>query len=85
MVLAGQFVALRNSRGIVSLDIWQVSRTNFFNAQQPLSVIKRGLLGHGFVAVVPSRFHFTITSPSADLGNLRRAAMSLADFLLMWQ
>jgi hypothetical protein len=37
------------------------------------------------VVVVPSRFHFTITSPTTDLGNLRRGAMSLTDFLLTWQ
>jgi hypothetical protein len=35
-VLAEQFVALRNSEAIVSLDVWQVSRTTFFNAQQPV-------------------------------------------------
>jgi hypothetical protein len=32
MVLAGQFVALCNSRVIVSLDIWQVSQSTFFKA-----------------------------------------------------
>jgi hypothetical protein len=32
MVLAGQFVALRNSQVIVLLGIWQVSQTAFFNA-----------------------------------------------------
>jgi hypothetical protein len=85
MALAGQFVALRNSRVIVSLDIWRVSRTTFFNSRRPLSVIKRGLPGHGFVLVVPSRFHFTITSRAVDLGNLRRVAVSLTNFLLMWQ
>jgi hypothetical protein len=35
--------------------------------------------------VVPSHFHFTITSPTVDLGNLRRVAMSLTELLLMWQ
>jgi hypothetical protein len=85
MVLAGQFVALRNSQVIVSLDVWRVSRTTFFNAQRSPSVIKRGLPGRGFVVVVPSRFHFVITSPTIDLGKLRRVAMSLTDFLLMWQ
>jgi hypothetical protein len=85
MVLAGQFVALWNSRVIVSLDVWRISRTTFFNAGRSLSVIKRRLPSHGFVVVVPSRFHFTITSPTIDFGNLRRVAMSLTDFLLMWQ
>jgi hypothetical protein len=41
--------------------------------------------GDGFVVVVPSRFHFTITSPTVDPGYLRRVAMSLTDFLMMWQ
>jgi hypothetical protein len=85
MMLAGQFVALWNSQVIVSLDVWRVSQTTFFKAQQPLLVIKRGLPGCGFVVVVPSCFHFTITSPTADLGKLRRVTMSLTDFLLMWQ
>jgi hypothetical protein len=69
---------------IVSLDIWGVSQTTF-NTQQSLSVIKRSLPGRGFIVVVPSRFHFTVTSPTINLGNLRRVAMSLTDFLLMWQ
>jgi hypothetical protein len=64
MLLAGQFIALRNSRMIVSLDVWQVSRTTFFNARWSLSVIKGGLPSRGFVVVVPSRFHFKITSPT---------------------
>jgi hypothetical protein len=34
IVLAGQFVALQNSWVMVSLNVWQVSRTTFFNAQQ---------------------------------------------------
>jgi hypothetical protein len=42
--------------------------TTFFNAQQPMSVIKCGLPGHGFIVVVPSCFHFTITSPAIQLG-----------------
>jgi hypothetical protein len=84
MVLAGQFVALWNAQVIVSLDVWRVSRTNFFNTRRSLSVIKRGLLSHDFVVVVPSCFHLTIMSPTAELGNLRRVAMSLTDFLLMW-
>jgi hypothetical protein len=33
MVLAGQFIALQNSRVIVSFDVWRVSQTTFFNAQ----------------------------------------------------
>jgi hypothetical protein len=37
------------------------------------------------VVVVPSRFHFTVMSPTVDLGNARRVAMSLTDFLLIWQ
>jgi hypothetical protein len=65
MVLPGQFVALRDSWVIVSLDVWRVSRT-IFKARRYLSVIKRG---RGFVVVVPSCFHFTITSPTVDLGN----------------
>jgi hypothetical protein len=73
MVLAGQFVALHNSQVI---DVWRVSRTTFFNARQSLLFIKYGLPSRGFV-VVPSHFHFTITSPTIDLGNLRRVAMSL--------
>jgi hypothetical protein len=85
IVLAGQFVALRNSQVIASLDIWQVSPTTFFNARRSLSVIKHGLASRGFIVVVPSRFHFTTTSPAVDFGNLRRVAMSLKDFLLMWQ
>jgi hypothetical protein len=40
MVLAGQFIALWNSWVTVSLDIWQVSWTTFFNVQRSLSVIK---------------------------------------------
>jgi hypothetical protein len=60
--------------------------TTFFNAQQSLLVIKRGLSGRGFVVVVPSLFQFTtITSPTTDFDNLRRVAMSLTGFLLMWQ
>jgi hypothetical protein len=86
MVLAGQFIALQNSCVIVSLDVWQVSQTTFFKARWPLSVIKRGQPCGSFLVVVPSsRFHFTITSPTIDLGKLRRVAMSLTDFLLMWQ
>jgi hypothetical protein len=85
MVLAGQLIALRNLRVIASLDVWQVSRTTFFNARRSLSVIKCGLPGHVFFVVVPSRFHFTITSPTIYLGNLRRVTMALTDFLLMWQ
>jgi hypothetical protein len=85
MVPARQFIALRNSRVIVSLDVWRVSRTTFFNAQRPLPVTKRGLPVRGSVVVVPSYFHFTITSPAVDLGNLRRVIVSLTDFLLMWQ
>jgi hypothetical protein len=79
MVLAGQFVALRKSRVIVSLHVWRVSRTTFFNARRSLSVIKRGLPGRGFVVVVPSYLHFTTTSPTIDLGNMRRVAVSLTD------
>jgi hypothetical protein len=85
MVLAGQFAALRNSWVMVSLYVWRVSRTIFFKAQRPLLVIKHGLPGHGFIVVVPSHFHFTVTLPTIDLGNLRRLAMSLTDFLMMWQ
>jgi hypothetical protein len=85
MVLAGQFVALRNSRVIVSLDVWWISQSTCFIARRSLSIIKRSLPGRGFVVVVPSRFHFTITSPTVYLGNLRRVAMSLTDFFLMWQ
>jgi hypothetical protein len=81
VVLAGQFIALRNSQVIV----WWVSWTTFFNTQRSLSVIKCGLPSQGFVVVVPSCFHFTITSPTIDLGNLRRVTMSLTNFLLMWQ
>jgi hypothetical protein len=84
MVLAGQFVALRNSRVFVSLGVWRVSRTTF-NARQSLSAIKRGLPGRGFVVVVPSHFHFTIMSPTIDLGSFRRVAMSLTDLSLIWQ
>jgi hypothetical protein len=58
---------------------------DFFNAQQSLSVIKHGLPSHSFIVGVLSRFHFTIPSPTADLGNLKRFAMSVTDFLLMWQ
>jgi hypothetical protein len=83
MELAGQLVALRNSQMIASLDIWQFSRTTFFNAQRLLSVIKRVLTSRGFVVIVPSRLHFKVMSPAVDFGNLRRAAMSLTDFLLM--
>jgi hypothetical protein len=64
MVLAGQFITLQNSRQIVSLDVYRVSRAIFFNAQRFLSFIKRGLPGRGFVMVVPSRFHFTTMSPT---------------------
>jgi hypothetical protein len=55
----------------------------FFNAQRPLSVIKRGQTARGLVVVVPSSFHFSITSPTADMGNMKRVEMSLTDFLLM--
>jgi hypothetical protein len=41
MVRAGQFEALWKSWVIVSLDVWRVSKTTFFNAGQSLSVIKR--------------------------------------------
>jgi hypothetical protein len=82
MVLAGQFVALQNSRVIVSLDVWQDSP---FQCLTVLSDIQRGLPGRGFVVAVLSCFHFTITSPTTNLSNLRRVAMSLTDFLLMWQ
>jgi hypothetical protein len=41
MLLAGQFVALRNSRIIVSLDVRRVSRTTFFKVRLYLSVTKR--------------------------------------------
>jgi hypothetical protein len=85
MALAGQFVVLRNSRVIVSLDVWRDSRITFFNARRSLSVIKCSLPGRGFNVVVPSRFHFTITFTAVDLGNLRRVALSQTDFLLMWQ
>jgi hypothetical protein len=75
-----QFIALWNSQVMVSLDVWRVSRTTFFNAQWPLSVVKNGLPNQGFIVTVPSHFHFTITSPAIDLRNLRRVAMSLTDF-----
>jgi hypothetical protein len=68
MELAGQFMALQNSQVIVSLDVWRVPQTTFFNTRWPLSVIKRGLPGHGFIVVVPSRFHFTTTSLTVDFG-----------------
>jgi hypothetical protein len=83
MVLGGQFIALWNSRVIVSLDIWQVLQTTFFNDRQSLLAIKRSLHSCGFIVVLPARFHFTITSPAINLGNLRKVAMSLTDFLLM--
>jgi hypothetical protein len=73
-----------NSRVIVSLDVWRISQATFFNIRWALSVIKRGLPSRGFIVVVASRFHFTIMSPAADFGNLRRVAMSLTDLLLMW-
>jgi hypothetical protein len=38
MVLAGQFVTLQNSWVIVSLDVWRISQTTFFNAQWSLSL-----------------------------------------------
>jgi hypothetical protein len=82
MVLAGQFIALQNSRVIVSLDVWWVSWTTFLNARWSLSVIKHGLPSRGFIVVVPSPFHFTVTSPTIDLGSLRRVAMSLTDLSL---
>jgi hypothetical protein len=85
MGLAEQFIALWNSWVIVSLDVWRVSRTTFFNIRRSLSVIKRSLPGRGFIVVVPSRFHFTITSLTIDLGNVRMGAVSLTDSLLMWQ
>jgi hypothetical protein len=84
MVLPGQFIGLRNSWVIASLDDWRVSRV-IFNARQCLSVIKCGLLSRGFVVVVTLHFHFPITSPTVYLGNLRRVALSLTDLLLMWQ
>jgi hypothetical protein len=73
MVLARQFVALRNLWVIVSLDV----------GRRSLSVIKRTQPGRSFFVVVPSRFLFKITSLTADMGNLRRVAMPLTDFLLM--
>jgi hypothetical protein len=85
LVPAGQFVALWNSWVTVSLDVWRVSQTTFFNARQSPSVIKCSRSGRGFVVVVPACFHFTITSPTINFGNLIRVAMSLKDFLLMWQ
>jgi hypothetical protein len=85
MVLPEKFVARRSSRMIISLDVWQVSRTTFFSARRSLSVTKLGLPSSGFVVVVPSHFHLKITSPSVDLGNLRKVAMSLTDLLLMLQ
>jgi hypothetical protein len=85
MVLAGQFVVLRNSQVTISFNVWRVSRTTFFNAELSLSVIKCGLPSRGFVVVVPSRLHFIIMSPTIDFGNLRRVAMSLTEILLIWQ
>jgi hypothetical protein len=79
MVLAGQFVAMQNSWAIISLNVW---RTTFFNTRWSLLLIKHSLLGRGLIIVVPSHFHFTITSPTANLGNLIRVAMSLTGFLL---
>jgi hypothetical protein len=76
MVVAGQFIALQNSWATVSLDVWRVSRTTFFNARWSLSIIKRSLPGSTF----PLYNHIT----NANLGNLRMVAMSLTDFLLMW-
>jgi hypothetical protein len=59
MVLGGQFIALRNSWAIVSLDVWRVSRTTFFNAGRSLSSLnvayhRLGQLEKGFI--VPERF-----------------------------
>ncbi|KDR18028.1 hypothetical protein L798_07820 [Zootermopsis nevadensis] len=70
---------------MVSHDDIRFSHTTFFNTQRSLSVNTRGLPGRDFVVVVSSRFHFTITSPTVDLGNLRRAEMALTDCLLTWQ
>jgi hypothetical protein len=84
-MLTEQFVALWDSWVIVSLDVWRVLRTTFFNARRSLSVIKCGLTGRGFIVAVSSHFHFKITSPAVDLGNLRIVTISLSDFLLMWQ
>jgi hypothetical protein len=54
MVLAGQFVALWNSRMIVSLDVWWVSQTTFFNALRSLWFIKRGLPRRGCTFTFPT-------------------------------
>jgi hypothetical protein len=85
MVLAGQFIALRNSQVSVSLDIWRVSRTAFFNVWRSLLVNEHVWPSYGFVLLVPSHFNFTNTSPTIDLGNLRKVTLSVTDFLLMWQ
>jgi hypothetical protein len=59
MVLAGQFVALKNSQVILSLDIWQISQTTFFNARWSLLVIKRGLPSCGCALTFPLHNHVT--------------------------
>jgi hypothetical protein len=69
MVPVLQFIALQNSRVIVS-------RTTTFSSRQSLLAIKQGLPDR-FIVVVPSRFHFTITSPATDMGNFRGFAVSL--------
>jgi hypothetical protein len=79
MVLAGQFVSTAELT-IVSLDIWRVSQTTFFNARWSLSVIKNGLPGCGCAFTFPLH----IMSPTTDLGNLRSCNV-LTDFLPMWQ
>jgi hypothetical protein len=68
----------------VSLDVWQVSRTAFFNIRRSLS------LNAAYPVVVLlwlcfHNFHLTIMPPTVDLGNLRRVAVSLTNFLLMQQ
>ena len=69
---------------IDSAESWRPLLTKRLSICWPRSVILRGLPLHGWVAVVPNRFHFVIIPLTVDCGIFRSKEISRLDLLHRW-
>ena len=72
------------SVAIDSAESWRPLCTMCLSIRWPLSVILRGLPLHGWVAVIPNRFHFVIIPLTVDCGIFRSEEISQLDLLHRW-
>lgn len=72
--------AVWNSCVMVWIDACLLHFTTLFKCRRSLSVNRRGRPVRFRAVRVPSRFHFTITSETVDLGMFRSVEISRTDF-----